>query len=236
MTTISNTSERNAFFPTSFKDAKQNISINLQFLLTKHCYSPATFALNLNTICGDNSVTINDVYEWLKGTTLPNLYHLYKISYWFNIPMDVLFMNNLNADTFCRYTSTAPAASSDVAKLIPSDSSKENLMSVTASNITITRSAKKEMESVVLSRTTSNQYNLLLANKIYSSNMQLKTIATKVGASTRSLRDYALYGTSVPADVANKLVKIFKTSYHNLGLRYNKDTNRYEHLSVKVKA
>jgi hypothetical protein len=61
--------------------------------------------------------------------------------------------------------------------------------------------------------------------------MQLKDIATKVGVSTRSLRDYAYYGTSIDADVAKQLASVLKTNTTSLGLKLNKDTMRYE--SVK---
>ena len=109
-------------------------------------------------------------------------------------------------------------------------------MATKNTTVAISKTSKKKMEEVVKAHTTSKTYNMLLANKIYSSDMTLKYIAEQVGTSTRSIRDYCLYNTTVPTDVAYKLVKMFKTTYRNLGLVYNADTERYIHRTITVKA
>ena len=113
---------------------------------------------------------------------------------------------------------------------------KSTMANTKTTTVSITKNSKKKMEEVVRARTTSRNYNILLANKIYSSTMTLKDIANKVGISTRSLRDYSFYNTTVPANVATNLVKLFKTSYTQLGLMLNQDTNRYEHRQIVVKS
>ena len=87
------------------------------------------------------------------------------------------------------------------------------------------------MRELIKTRTTSTEYNLNLAYRILNSDMQLKDIAVKTGVSTRSLRDYAYYGTSIDSDVAKQLASVLKTNTTSLGLKLNKETMRYE--SVK---
>ena len=241
--------------PDSFKDARKNFGQNIQKLLTKFDYTAAMLALKLNTICESDSIATKDVYEWMTGDSLPKIYHLYKLALWFTIPMDCLFANNFDTATvhghsFARQEIkpiTAESKQDGIPYLnevmdntITSIKTKiENGEKPDMTNtkmIAIAKTTKKQMTEVVAARTDSKKYNLLLANKIYSSEMQLKDIAKKVGASTRSLRDYAFYGTTVPVDVADKLVKLFKTSHRNLGLSLNEDTNRYEHLKITLKA
>ena len=89
----------------------------------------------------------------------------------------------------------------------------------------------KKMRDLVRTRTTSTDYNLNLAYRVLNSDMQLKDIASKVGVSTRSMRDYCYYGTTVDADVAKALASVLRTNTTSLGLKLNKETMRYE--SVK---
>jgi hypothetical protein len=234
--------------PDSFKMARKNFGKNLQKLIDRFDYTAAILALKLNTICESDSIATKDVYEWLSGDSLPKLYHLYKLSLWFSIPMDRLFANNFEAaavqgHSFAKQEITKPITATDVKVVIDNNREKdfsfqsEDTINMTKTNIvSIAKTTKKQMTEVVTARTNSTKYNLLLANKIYSSEMQLKDIAKKVGASTRSLRDYAFYGTTVPTNVAERMVKLFKTSYRNLGLSLNEDTNRYEHMTIKIKA
>lgn len=109
------------------------------------------------------------------------------------------------------------------------------MATTTNTAISITKTNKKQMDEVVRSRTTSRNYNILLANKIYSSDMTLKMISAKTGASTRSLRDYAFYGVSVPNAIATKLSTLLKTSPRNLGLQFDTTTDRYNHVKITVK-
>lgn len=236
--------------PDSFEDARKNFGKNIQKLLTHFDYTAAMLALKLNTICESDNIATKDVYEWISGDSLPKIYHLYKLALWFTVPIDCLFANNFDATTVHGHS----FARQEI-KPITADTKKdgvpfintvmENAMTAIVNEdttqmtnpkmIAIAKTTKKQMTEIVTARTDSKKYNLLLANKIYSSEMQLKDIAKKVGASTRSLRDYAFYGTTVPVDIADKLVKLFKTSHRNLGLTLNEDTNRYEHMKVTLK-
>jgi len=247
-------------FPDSFGAARKNFKVNLKALLSQLDYTAATLALRLNTICESDTLATSDVYKWLEGTAIPNVYHLYKMATWLNIPMGQLFSNSFDASavqghSFARqqpagiafqfvdevthkpFASVSPSGVN--IKNINETNTIEDTTLMTTNNtnvVAISKTNKKQMEETVKARTTSRTYNLLLANKIYSSEMQLKDIATKVGASTRSLRDYAFYNQSLPENVAANLVKLFKTSYHSLGLKLNKEDNRYYHLTIKVKA
>ena len=87
-----------------------------------------------------------------------------------------------------------------------------------------------KMRELIKTRTTSTDYNLNLAYRVLNSDMQLKDIASKVGVSTRSMRDYCYYGTTVDADVAKALASVLKTNTTSLGLKLNKETMRYEHV------
>lgn len=230
-------------FPESFKAARSNFSRNLSALLKHLGYTESTLALKLTAVCSSDPVASLDVYDWVAGTKLPNVYHLYKLSTWLRVPMDSLFLNKFNAEevigrSFASQPITYSLTEEPLKQVTtPVVKPMENQMATNKSSIvSISRNSKKQMEQIVTARTSSKTYNLLLANKLYNTDMQLKEIATKVGASTRSLRDYAFYGTTVPSAVAEKLVKLFKTSYRNLGLQYNNDKDRYEHMSVKIKA
>jgi hypothetical protein len=159
--------------------------------------------------------------------------------------MDCLFANNFDAAEVHGHSfAKQPTISEQPKKVaintltLTTNISEEETsqMATNTKMISIAKTTKKQMTEVVKARTDSKNYNLLLANKIYSSEMQLKDIAKKVGTSTRSLRDYAFYGTTVPTDVADKLVKLFKTSYRNLGLTLNETTNRYDHMKISIKA
>ena len=216
-------------FPDSFGDARRNFQINLKTILSCLDYTPAAFALKLNTLCENSLVAAGDIYDWLHGDSIPCVYHLYKIMLWLDVDMGHLFSYKHNFSTL---VTTAPPINTP---LKTNALLKEDQMTNT-NTVTISRTNKNKMIQVVTARTTSKNYNLLLANKIWSSDMLLKDVATKVHISTRSLRDYAFGGSSVPANVAQALVKLFKTSYHSLGLKLNQDTGRYEALSVKVKA
>ena len=227
-------------FPESFKTARKNFAKNLTALLSHLGYSAATLSLKINTICESDSIATADVYEWLAGTKIPSVYHLYKLSVWLHIPMDVLFKSSFSASetlgrSFARQEIKYSVEEEPTTELEPEiATSKEDPMA--KSNIvSISRNTKRKMEQVVTARTDSKTYNLMLANKLYNSDMALKDIASNVGVSTRSLRDYAFYGTTVPTEVAERLVKLFKTSYRNLGLQYDQDRDRYTHMTVKAK-
>jgi transcriptional regulator with XRE-family HTH domain len=228
-------------FPESFKAARKNFAKNLTKLLTHLGYTAATLSLKVNTICESDTIATSDVYEWLAGTKIPSVYHLYKLSVWLHIPMDALFTSSFDSTTvdgrsFAKQSITYSVSEEELVEAEPATTKENTSMAKNTAIVSISRTSKKQMEQIVSARTDSKSYNLLLANKLYNTDMQLKEIAAKVGVSTRSLRDYAFYNTSVPATVAEKLVKLFKTSYRNLGLQYDSDRDRYTHMTVKIKA
>ena len=228
--------------PESFIEARLNLVANLKLAMDTFKITPTSFAMMLNGI-SSSPVLSTEVTEWVDGKKLPNIYHLYKIASLLNIQLDSLFSSQLfppepdttitaaNSTGFVLITSSGP--------LVTANSTlqeKSTMANTKTTTVSITKNSKKKMEEVVRARTTSRNYNILLANKIYSSTMTLKDIANKVGISTRSLRDYSFYNTTVPANVATNLVKLFKTSYTQLGLMLNQDTNRYEHRQIVVKS
>jgi hypothetical protein len=184
-----------------------------------------------------SDLATSEVKAWLDGTKLPSIYHLFKLSCFLNTSLDNLFSDKT-------ITTITGKVEDNIANLLSQtpitkeSKSKESTKMATTNNtatISITKTSKKQMDEVVRSRTTSRSYNLLLANKIYSSDMTLKMISAKTGASTRSLRDYAFYGVSVPQAVATKLASVLKTSPRNLGLTFDSTTERYNHVKVTVK-
>ena len=222
--------------PKSFNQAKLNIANNLTLISKDQGYKTAgALTLALSDFIGDDLAT-SEVKDWLEGTKLPNLYHLFKLSCFLNTSLDNLFSEK-------SITTITSELENDLASLlsqtlITSDTkTKESTKMATTTNtaISITKTSKKQMDEVVRSHTTSRSYNILLANKIYSSDMTLKAISAKTSASTRSLRDYAFYGVSVPQAIATKLASVLKTSPRNLGLTFDPTTERYNHVKVTVK-
>lgn len=227
--------------PDSFSDAKKNFSKNLGKLLTELNYTEGKLALKLNSISESSTVTIQEVHEWLDGSKLPSIYFLYKLSMMLSSPMEALFSTGLSINTvasnFKGATKQVTVSTADT-ELVIQPLTKENPMAnrtTSSSNtITISRTNKREMEQTVTARTDSRNYNLFLANRLYSSEMTLAQLAAKFGTSTRSLRDYAFYGVSVPETTAKKMASFFKTNYRGLGLYLNSERNRFEHMSVKA--
>lgn len=195
-----------------------------------------SLTLALSDFIGSD-IAISEVTEWLKGTKVPCLYHLYKLSFFFNTSLDSLFSGatiNNEKDLLANSLTSlfSPTAITNISNLL-----EESTMTTTNNtSISITKTSKKQMDEVVRSRTSSRNYNILLANKVYGSNILLKDISSKTGVPTSSLRDYCFYNVSVPVEAATKLISLFKTSARNLGLTFNKDANRYMHLKVTVKA
>lgn len=257
--------------PESFRAARKNFSSNLKNILAHLNYTPTTLSLKLNAVCDSSPVSTSDIHAWLSGNKMPNVYQLYKLSYWLNVPMGSVFSSNLDLTTVhgrsfanqeIKYFVDSEVASDseitddddqdeptiinivapiNTVTAINNTFSEENVTMTTMSsknnNAVISRSNKsmERMKAVVAEHTSSNNYNILLVNKLYNSGYMLKDIAKAVGISTRSLRDYAFYGTTVPSDIAKNLVKVFKTTYTNLGLTYNADLDRFTHVTVTTK-
>ena len=219
--------------PESFTTAKQNIAANLTRIMQHLSYTPTLMAMQLNAISSTN-VLSTDITSWSVGEKLPSIYQLYKLSQLLEIDINTLFSEELllskPVDTIINVSLV------DDKQLDNQTPNMEKTNMATKNTIvSISKTSKRKMDEVVRARTTSRTYNMLLANKIYSSDMTLKDIAAQVGTSTRSLRDYSFYNTTVPAEIASALVKIFSTSYRNLGLYFNSDTNRYEHMKIVTK-
>lgn len=222
--------------PKSFSQVKQNIATNLATISKDRGFKTAgALTVALADFIGSDLAT-SEVKAWLDGIKLPSIYHLFKLSCFLNTPLDNLFSDKTITtitgeveDTIANLLSQTP--------ITKESKSKESTKMATTNNtaISITKTSKKQMDEVIRSRTTSRSYNILLANKIYSSDMTLKTISAKTGASTRSLRDYAFYGVSVPQAVATKLASVLKTSPRNLGLTFDSTTERYNHVKITVK-
>ncbi len=219
--------------PESFSEAKQNLINNLTNIVKDMKYTPTLLAIQLSAV-SDTPVLSTDISMWLDGNKLPSVYQLFKLSNLFEIPMDLLFSTDFRVSAI--NNPTIYSIGTEQLLLANINQTKENLMATKNTTVAISKTSKKRMEEVVKAHTTSTNYNIMLANKIYSSDMTLKTIAEHAGISTRSMRDYAFYGTTVPTDVAYRLVKLFKTTYRNLGLAYDATTERYIHRSVTVKA
>ena len=219
----------------SFSDAKAIFTKNLALALLAKQFTPTSFAMTLNMNCTNSVVNSLDVTEWLAGTKLPTVYQMYKIGLVLG-SLDELFSNPTTQIADTTITTATIIGSPLTTPLTPATTtSQENSMATKNTVVSISKTSKRKMDEVVRSRTASRTYNVLLANKIYSSDMTLKEIASKVGASTRSIRDYAFYGTTIPTEVANRFVSLFKTSYRNLGLYFNEDTNRFNHMKVTAK-
>ena len=215
--------------PQSFKEAKLNLAKNLTRFATYSGYKTAgMLTLAFSDFLGEELAT-SEVKEWLEGTKLPSMYNLYKLGSFLNTSLDAMFSESNITTKLEEPLASQPIITTAIKTI------QEPIMATNNTAISITKTAKKTMTEVVRSRTTSTNFNLLLANKIYSSDMTLKAISAKTGASTRSLRDYAFYGVSVPAAIANKLATVLKTSPRNMGLEFNADTDRYTHVKVTVK-
>lgn len=216
----------------SFSDARKSFITNLNALLTQFSYTATTFSMRLNQSAFASGstkhvVSAEDVDAWVNGTKVPSLYAIYKVTQFFNVTIDALLSSDpivtstVSGKSFAKQTASSPKV-----KAITTSTPKDSTM--TAKKTTLTNAKMREL---IKTRTSSTEYNLNLAYRILNSDMQLKDIATQVGVSTRSLRDYAYYGTSIDADVAKQLAAVLKTNTTSLGLKLNKDTMRYE--SVK---
>jgi transcriptional regulator with XRE-family HTH domain len=218
----------------SFSDARKAFITNLNALMTQFNYTATTFSMRLNQSAMSGGSTKNvalaeDVAAWLSGSKVPTVYALYKVCQFFNVSMDSLFSSEpiqtttVTGKSFAKQTAASPKLTT-----ITNATTTTQGNTMTTKKTTITNAKMREL---IKTRTTSTEYNLNLAYRVLSSDTQLKDIAAKVGVSTRSMRDYMYYGTSVDADVAKQLATVLRTNTTNLGLKLNKETMRYE--SVK---
>lgn len=221
----------------SFSDARKALISNLNALMAQFSYTATTFSMRLNqsAIAGGSTKNValaEEVANWLSGTKVPTVYALYKVADFFNVSIDALLSpdpiqtTTVTGKSFAKQTSKSPKVNTTI-----TNTPKGTTTMATAKKSKTTTNTNAKMRELIKTRTTSTEYNLNLAYRILNSDMQLKDIATKVGVSTRSLRDYAYYGTSIDADVAKQLASVLKTNTTSLGLKLNKDTMRYE--SVK---
>jgi len=220
----------------SFSDARKSFITNLNALLTQFNYTATTFSMRLNQSAMSGGSTKNvalaeDIAAWLNGTKVPSLYAFYKVCQFFNVSGDAMLssgpiqVTTITGKSFAKQTAASPKVTATITN------KTKGTTSMATTNKKTTNNTNAKMRELIKTRTTSTEYNLNLAYRILNSDMQLKDIASKVGVSTRSLRDYAYYGTSVDADVAKQLASVLKTNTTSLGLKLNKETMRYE--SVK---
>lgn len=214
----------------SFSGARKAFQANFVALLKQFNYTATTFSMRLNQSAFSSGslkhvVSAEDVDAWINGTKIPSLYAIYKVTGFFNISIDSLLSsepivtNLVTGKSFAKQTAASP-------KLI--NNTQTTGASVAKNTKTTLTNAK--MRELIKTRTTSTDYNLNLAYRVLNSDMQLKDIASKVGVSTRSMRDYCYYGTTVDADVAKALASVLRTNTTSLGLKLNKETMRYEHV------
>ena len=219
----------------SFSTARKSFQTNMVALLQQFSYTATTFSMRLNqsAFAGGSTkhvVSAEDVDAWINGTKIPSLYAIYKVTGFFNITIDALLgsepivTNLVTGKSFAKQTASSP-------KLINTTSTTTGVTPMAKKTTTTTTNTNAKMRDLIRTRTTSTDYNMNLAYRILNSDMQLKDIAVKTGVSTRSLRDYAYYGTSIDADVAKQLASVLRTNTTSLGLKLNKETMRYE--SVK---
>jgi hypothetical protein len=219
----------------SFSNARKAFITNLNALVVKFNYTATTFSMRLNQNAMANGSTKNialaeDVAAWLSGTKVPTVYALYKVCQFFGVSMDSLFastplpLTTVAGKSYAKQTTSSPKLLTNVI----STPVQGTTTMATAKKTTNTTNAK--MRELIKTRTTSTEYNLNLAYRVLSSDTQLQEIASRVGVSTRSMRDYMYYGTSVDADIAKQLASVLKTNTTQLGLKLNKETMRYEHV------
>ena len=105
-----------------------------------------------------------------------------------------------------------------------------------STKLALSKSTVVAYQAEVKKHSTSTTANAALVfhvyNRLRAKNMPMKALVNKVGASTRALRNYVLYGVSIPAPVAKNLVKELNVTYTNLGLVYNEKTDRYDHCKL----
>ena len=65
-------------------------------------------------------------------------------------------------------------------------------------------------------------------------NLTLKDFAASVNTNASSLRDYMLYGRSLPAAVAKDLSTALHCTYTAMGITYNNKLNRFTHVKAKT--
>lgn len=211
-----------------FSKIRSNIVDAIKKSIEEKKLTPSVLAASLESFYGKPIISVEKVYDILSNNTLPSIYQLYKICAYLQLSVDKMFEHGISS-------SAQPATINTPTRSITTLSLETKSMKTT-NTIAISKTMRKNYRKVVTAHTTSTKYNLLLAHAIYNSGMQLQDVAKKAGCSTRSLRDYALYGMSVNSDVVTALTKMFKTTARNLGLVQNKDTGRYDHLKVTVKA
>ncbi len=214
----------------SFSGARKALQANLSALLTQFNYTATTFSMRLNQAAFSSGskqhvASSEEVDAWINGTKLPSLYAIYKITNFFNITIDALLSsepmdtNLVAGKSFAKQTAASP-------KVINTTTTTKGTQMATKNNKTANSNTKK-MKELIETRTSSREYNMSLAYKILTSDMQLKDIAARVGVSTRSLRDYAYDSASINCDVAKSLASVLKTNTTALGLRLDKETMRY---------
>ena len=210
----------------SFHDARTAFRTNIELLLSKFNYTASMLSLRLNVTSstGRSIVSAEDITYWLDGLKMPSLYEMYKLATFFNVSIDALLSPDFvvidaTGKSFAKQTTKSPKINTTI-NTQTEETTK--MAKTTASQNT------KKMRALIETRTTSQDYNMLLAYRILSSEMPLKDIAEKVQVSTRSLRDYMYYNSaSLDPVIAKRLASVLKTNTTNLGLKLDKTTMRY---------
>lgn len=218
----------------SFSKARKAFQANLAALLQQFSYTPTIFSMKLNQSAFASGttkavVTSEDIAAYLNGTKVPSLYTIYKLTGFFNITIDSLLSSEpiqtttVTGRSFAKQTALSPKIVS-----INNETTLEETTMTAKKTTKNNNSNTRKMKDLIETRTSSTTYNMPLAYKILTSDMQQKEIANKVGISAGSLRDYSYYSVSMDQDIALKLAKVLNTNTTGLGLRLNKDTMRFE--------
>lgn len=102
----------------SFRDARKAFSTNLNNVLAKLNYTPASLSMKLNNaaISGGSSksvISASDVQDWTSGKKVPSLYAYFKLCDYLRLTMDDLFnptfdLDSVVARSFAAQKTTAP--------------------------------------------------------------------------------------------------------------------------------
>ena len=124
----------------SFRNARIAFAKNLNEVLAKLNYSPASLSMKLNNaaITGGSTksvVSASDINDWVNGKKVPSLYAMFKLCDYMRIGMDELLDPNFSIDTviarsFANQKATAPKITVPVATPAPLPTAKERPIKV----------------------------------------------------------------------------------------------------------
>lgn len=242
----------------SFRDARINFVTNLTNLLEKLDYTPASLAMKMNSAAltsgsSKSVVSASDISSWLENKKVPSLYAYFKLCDFLHVDLGEFLTKRFSVEdatgrTFARRDTGRTTIGEIMKELTESETVTLLLPPEETKVAPVEVSVELEVESVptpfiplslpelrrtcVAKHTSSVETaNLKLAYAVLTSDRSLVSIAEAVGASTRSMRDYMYYGTSVPAHIARRLRTLLKApNFAHLGLKFDSNMARYIHV------